>query len=64
MNQELPDIQAGFRKGTGTRAQIANICWIMEIAREFQKNSDFCLIDYTKAFDHVEHKLWKTVENS
>ena len=64
MNQELPDIQAGFRKGTGTRAQIANICWIMEIAREFQKNSDFCLIDYTKAFDYVEHKLWKTVENS
>ena len=64
MNQELPDIQAGFRKGTGTRAQIANICWIMEKAREFQKNIHYCLIDYTKAFDYVEHKLWKTVENS
>ena len=64
MNQELPDIQAGFRKGTGTRAQIANICWIMEKARKFQKNIHYCLIDYTKAFDYVEHKLWKTVENS
>ena len=57
MNHELPDVQAGFRKDTGTRAQIANICWIMEKAREFQKNIHFCLIDYTKAFDYVEHKL-------
>ena len=60
VNQELPDTQAGFRKGRGTRDQIANICWIMEKAREFQKNIYFCLIDYTKAFDCVDHnKLWK-----
>ena len=55
MNQELPDIQAGFRKGRGTRDQIANICWIMEKAREFQKNIYFCFIDYAKAFDCVDH---------
>ena len=53
MNLELPDIQAGFRKGRGTRDQIANICWIMEKAREFQKNIYFCFIDYAKAFDCV-----------
>ena len=51
VNRELPDIQAGFRKGRGTRDQIANICWIMEKAREFQKNIYFCFIDYAKAFD-------------
>ena len=57
---ELPDVQAGFRKGRGTRDQIANIRWIMEKAREFQKNIYFCLIDYAKAFDYVDHnKLWK-----
>ena len=60
MNRELPDVQAGFRKGRGTRDQIANICWIMEKAREFQKNIYFCFIDYAKAFDCVDHnKLWK-----
>ena len=60
VNRELPDAQAGFRKGRGTRDQIANICWIMEKAREFQKNIYFCFIDYTKTFDCVEHnKLWK-----
>ena len=59
MNCELPDIQAGFRKGRGTRSQIADICWI-EKAREFQKSIYFCFIDYTKAFDYVDHnKLWK-----
>ena len=59
VNRELPDVQAGFRKGRGTRDQIANICWIMEKAREFQKNIYFCFIDYTKAFDCVDHnKLW------
>ena len=52
MNRELPDVQAGFRKGRGTRDQIANICWIMEKAREFQKNIYFCFIDYAKAFDY------------
>ena len=57
---ELPDVQARFRKGRGTRDQIANICWIIEKAREFQKNVYFCLIDYAKAFDFVDHnKLWK-----
>ena len=55
MNQELPDVQAGFRNGRGTRDQIANICWIMEKAREFQKSICFCFIDYTKAFDYVDH---------
>ena len=63
MNQELPDIQAGFRKGRGTRSQIANICWIIEKAREFQKNIYFCLIDYARAFDCVDHnKLWKILK--
>ena len=59
-NHELPDVQAVFRKGRGTRDQIANIHWIMEKAREFQKNIYFCFIDCTKAFDCVDHnKLWK-----
>ena len=63
VNRELPDIQAGFRKGRGTRDQIANIRWIMEKAREFQKNIYFCFIDYTKAFDCVDHnKLWKILK--
>ena len=57
---ELPDIQAGFRKGRGTRDQIADICWIIEKTREFQKNIYVCFIDYSKAFDCVDHsKLWK-----
>ena len=55
VNRELPDGQAGFRKGRGTRDQIANICWIMEKAREFQKNIYFCFIDYIKAFDYMDH---------
>ena len=60
VNRELPDVEAGFRKGRGTRNQIANIRWIMEKAREFQKNIYFCFIDYAKAFDCVDHnKLWK-----
>ena len=63
MNQELPDVQTGFRKRRGTRDQIANICWIIEKAREFQKNIYFCFIDYTKAFDCVDHnKLWKILQ--
>ena len=63
MNQELPDEQAGFRKGRRTRDQIANIRWIIEKAREFQKHAYFCLIDYTKAFDYVDHnKLWKILK--
>ena len=63
VNRELPDVQAGFRKGRGTRDQIANILWIMEKAREFQKNIDFCFIDYAKAFDCVDHnKLWKILK--
>ena len=63
MNHELPDVQAGFRKGRGTSDQISNICWIMEKAREFQKNIYFCLIDYAKAFDCVDHsKLWKIIQ--
>ena len=70
VNCELPDVQAGFRKGRGTRGQIANIHWIMEKARwimeearEFQKNIYFCFIDYTKAFDCVDHnKLWKILQ--
>ena len=56
VNHELPDVQAGFRKGRGTRDQIANIHWIMEKAREFQKNIYFCSIDYAKVFDCVDHK--------
>ena len=63
LNRELPDVQAGFRKRRGTRDQIANICWIMEKAREFQKNIYFCFIDYAKAFDCVDTrncgKFWK-----
>ena len=63
VNCELPDVQAGFRKGRGTRDQIANICWIMEKAREFQKNIYFCFIDCAKAFDSVDHnKLWKILK--
>ena len=63
MNRELPDVQAGFRKGRGTRDQIANIRWIMEKAREFQKNIYFFFIDYTKAVDCVDHnKLWKILQ--
>ena len=63
MNCELPDVQAAFRKGRGTRYQIANICWIIKKAREFQKNIYFCFIDYTKAFDCVDHnKLWKILK--
>ena len=63
VNRELPDIQAGFRKGRGTRDQIANIWWIMEKAREFQKIIYFCFIDYAKAFDYVDHhKLWKILQ--
>ena len=63
MNHELPDVQPGFRKCRGTRDQIANIRWIMEKAREFQKNIYFCFIDYTKAFDWVDHnKLWKILQ--
>ena len=63
MNHELPDVQAGFRKGRGTRDQIANIHWIIEKTRELQKNIYFCFIDYAKAFDCVDHnKLWKTLK--
>ena len=63
MNCELPDVQAGFRKGRGTRDQIANICWILKKAREFQKNIYLCFIDYVKAFDCVDHnKLWETLQ--
>ena len=63
MNRELPDVQAGFRKGRGTRDQIANICCIIKKAREFQKTIYFCFIDYAKAFDCVDHnKLWKILQ--
>ena len=63
MNCELPDVQAGFRKGKGTKDQIADIRWIMEKAREFQKNIYFCFIDYAKAFNCVDHnKLWKILK--
>ena len=63
VNHELPDVQADFRKGRGTRDQIANIRWIIKKTREFQKNNDFCFIDYTKAFDCVDHhKLWKILK--
>ena len=63
VNRELPDVQAGFRKGRGTRDQIANIHWITEKAREFQQNIYFCCTDYTKAFDCVDHdKLWKILQ--
>ena len=63
MNCKFLDVQAGFRKGRGTRDQIGNICWIMEKAREFQKNIYFCFVDYAKAFDCVDHnKLWKILQ--
>ena len=63
VNCELPDVQAGFRKGRGTRGQIANICWIIEKAREFQTNTYFCFIDCAKAFDCMDHnKLWKILK--
>ena len=63
VNRELPDVQAGFRKGRETRDQIANIRWIIKKAREFQKNIYFCFIDYAKAFDCVDHnKLWKILQ--
>ena len=63
VNRELPDVQSGFRKGRGTRDQIANILWILEKAREFQKNIYFCFIDYAKAFDCVDpNKLWKILK--
>ena len=63
VNRELADVQAGFRKGTGTRDQIANIHWIIKKARQFQKNIYFCFIDYAKAFDFVDHnKLWKILK--
>ena len=63
VNQELPDVQAGFRKGKGTRDQVANTCWIIEKAREFQKNIYFCFTDYANTFDCVDHnKLWKILK--
>ena len=63
MNHEIPDVQAGFRKGRGTRDQIANIHWMINKAREFQKNIYFCFIDYAKAFDCVDHnRLWKILQ--
>ena len=63
MNRELPDVEAGFRKGRGTRHQFVNICWIIKKAREFQKNIYFCFIDHAKAFDCVDHnKLWKILK--
>ena len=63
MNREISDVPTGFRKGRGTRDHIASIRWIIEKAREFQKNICFCFIDYTKAFDCVDHnKLWKTLQ--
>ena len=63
MNHELPEVQAGFRKGKGNRDKIANICWIIKTAREFQKNTYFCFIDYAKAFDFVDNsKLWKILK--
>ena len=63
MNHELPDVQADFRKGRGTRDQTANSCWIIEKVSKFQKNIYFCFIDYAKAFDYVNHnKLWKILQ--
>ena len=62
MNHELPDVQAGFRKGRGTRDQIVNICWIIEKAREFQKNIYCCFIDYAKVFDCGSKQLWKILK--
>ena len=64
MDQEPPDVQARFRKGRGTRDQVVNICWVIEKAREFQKNIYFCFIDYIKTFDCVDHKtLWKILKD-
>ena len=64
VNYDLPDVQADVRKGKGTRDQIANICWIIKTAREFQRNIYFCFIDYAKAFDCVDHnKLWKILRD-
>ena len=63
VNQEIPDVQAGFRKGRGTRDQIANTLWIMEKAKEFQKNIYLCFINYVKAFKYVKHKLWKALKD-
>ena len=64
VNRKLPDVKAGFRKGRGNRDQIANICWILDKAREFQKNIYFCFIDYAKAFDCMDHnKLWKILQD-
>ena len=63
LNREIPDVQSGFRKDRGTRDQIANTCWMIEKAREFQKNIYFCFIDYAKDFDCVDHKkLWKILK--
>ena len=63
VNHKFPEVQAGFRKGRGTRDQISNICWIIKKVREFQKNIYFCFIDYAKAFDCVDHnKLWKILK--
>ena len=63
VNCELPDVQAGFRRGRGTRDQFVNICWIIEKAGEFQTNIYFCFVDYAKAFDYVDHnKLWKILK--
>ena len=63
VNHELPRVQAGFRKGRGTKDQIANICWIIEQASEFQRNIYFCFVDYVNAIDCVDHnKLWKTLQ--
>ena len=63
VNRELPDVQAGFRRGRGTRDQNANICWIIKKAREFQKNIYFCFTDYARAFDSVDHnKLWNILK--
>ena len=63
VNYELPEVQAGYRKGRGTRDQIANICWIIKKAREFHENIYFCFIDYAKSFDCVDHnKLWKIIK--
>ena len=65
VNPELPDVQARFRKGRGTKDQIANICWIVEKAREFQKNMYFCFVDYVKVFDYVDqNKLWKILKET
>ena len=64
VNHELPDVQAGFRKGRGTRDEIANIRWIVEKAREFQKNIHFCFIDYAKAFDFVDHNKLENSERN